>query len=556
MDTMVERLHFVLAQLNQTVGDLPGNAETILRARRAQPDADLLICPELCISGYPPEDLSLRPAYVAACEATLEELAKATGDEPGPWVIVGTPMASEDDGDPRPYNAAVLIGDGKVQGITRKVCLPNYGPFDEPRTFRPATDVDVIPFRGVNLGLMVCEDMWFPEVADGLHKAGADVLIVPHGSPFRRTVHEERMAQAKARTLETGLPLMFVNQCGGQDELIFDGGCFVADKGELVGASPLFEEHSLALELTKVDGAWRAGPTSLTAWPTEDALIYQALVTGTRDYIRKSGFKDVVLGLSGGIDSALVAAIAVDALGPEHVHCVRLPSRYTSEGSMVDAEACATALGVRLDTVEIEPAVGAFDGMLEGIFDGRAPDVTEENLQSRIRGTALMAISNKLGSMMLTTGNKSEMACGYATLYGDMNGGFNPLKDVYKTRVFSLCRWRNGAKPDPALGPDGAVIPEVIITKPPSAELREDQKDEDSLPPYDVLDDILHGLVEEELSVDAIAERGHDITLVRRVQTMLYRAEYKRKQSAPGPKVSRRYFGRDRRYPIVNRFKE
>lgn len=556
MGTMSERLHLVLAQLNQTVGDLSGNAENIVRARRAAPDADLLICPELCISGYPPEDLSLRPAYVAACEETLQALAKATGDEPGPWVVVGTPMAGEADGDPRPYNTAVLIGDGKVQGIARKVCLPNYGPFDEPRTFRPASDVDVIPFRGVKLGLMVCEDMWFPDVAGDLAKAGADILLVPHGSPFRRTVHDERLEQAKARTRETGLPLAFVNQCGGQDELIFDGGCFVVERGDVVASAPLFEEHSLRLDLVKSDDGWHTENGSVTDWPTEDALIYQALVTGTRDYIRKSGFKDVVLGLSGGIDSALVAAIAVDALGPEHVHCVRLPSRYTSEGSMVDAEACAKALGVRLDTVEIEPAVGAFDGMLEGIFDGRAPDVTEENLQSRIRGTALMAISNKLGSMMLTTGNKSEMACGYATLYGDMNGGFNPLKDVYKTRVFSLCRWRNAAKPDPVLGPDGVVIPEAIITKPPSAELREDQKDEDSLPPYDVLDDILHGLVEEELSVQGIAERGHDIALVRRVQTMLYRAEYKRKQSAPGPKVSRRYFGRDRRYPIVNRFKE
>ncbi|MEO1042474.1 MAG: NAD+ synthase [Pseudomonadota bacterium] len=553
---MDERLHLVLAQLNQTVGDLSGNLATVLETRRGHPKADLVICPELCISGYPPEDLSLRRSYVAACEAMVETLAKATGDEPGPWLVVGTPMAGEPGDDQRPYNTGVLIGDGKVQGIAKKVCLPNYGPFDEPRTFRPATEVNTIPFRGLKLGLMVCEDMWYPEVAADLHKAGADVLIVPHGSPFRRTVHEERLVQAKARTIETDLPLAFVNQCGGQDELIFDGGCFVMQKGEVVASSPLFVQHQLAVDLVKTDQGWRVEEGAKNDWPTEDELIYQALVTGTRDYIAKSGFKDVVIGLSGGVDSALVAAIAVDALGPEHVHCVRLPSRYTSEGSMVDAEACAKALGIRLDTVGIEPAVSAFDGMLDAVFDGRAPDVTEENLQSRIRGTALMAISNKLGSMMLTTGNKSEMACGYATLYGDMNGGFNPLKDVYKTRVFSLCRWRNTAKPAEALGPDGVVIPEVIINKPPSAELREDQKDEDSLPPYDVLDDILHGLIEEELSVAAIAERGHDIGLVRRVQTMLYRAEFKRKQSAPGPKVSRRYFGRDRRYPIINRFKE
>ncbi|GGY51183.1 NAD+ synthase [Parvularcula lutaonensis] len=548
---MPERLRIALAQLNPVVGDLSGNAAKILDARAEAGDADLVVTPELSVSGYPPEDLVLRPSYVDACMKAAAALAQKTVD--GPGVIVGCPWKDDGHAD-RPYNAALLLDRGKVAGVARKVHLPNYGPFDEPRTFAAGPSPQALKFRGWQLGLMVCEDMWFPHVSRRLKEAGADMLIAPHGSPFRRNVKRERRDHAEARSLETGLPLFFVNQVGGQDELVFDGGSFAVSAGRVRGQLPLFVEKVQGFDIVKDDGSLQVSRSEYADWPEDEALVYEAVLVGTRDYVLKSGFRQVVLGLSGGIDSALVAAIAVDALGAANVHCVRLPSRYTSEASMTDAEACAKALGTRLDTIPIEPGVEAMTGMLAGIFAGRQPGLAEENIQSRLRGTALMAISNKLGSMMLTTGNKSEMAVGYATLYGDMNGGYNPLKDVYKVDVFRLARWRNANKPDWALGPGGEVIPEAIIAKPPSAELREDQKDEDSLPPYEVLDAILHGLVEEEASVDAIASRGFDEELVRRIQTMLFRAEYKRRQSAPGPKVSTRYFGRDRRYPIVNRF--
>ncbi|MEM9810299.1 MAG: NAD+ synthase [Pseudomonadota bacterium] len=553
---MTETRTFALAQLNPIVGDIDGNLARILAARRAAGDVDLVICPELSISGYPPEDLILRSAYAEACRDAVHRLAERTREEPGPALIVGGPWPDERSQDPRPYNAAIVIDRGQVQAITKKVCLPDYGPFDEPRTFKPGGAPQAIDFRGLKLGLMICEDMWYPDVSAALKADGADILIVPHGSPFRRTVHAERLFQAEARLRETCLPVVFVNQCGGQDELVFDGGCFVLGAEGTAASLPLFSEGLLRVTFEKAESQWAPSPGPVAAWPHDEALIYEALVIGTRDYLAKSGFKDAVIGLSGGIDSALVAAIAVDALGAEHVHCIRLPSRYTSEASMTDADLCAKALGVLLDTVDIEPAVGALTDMLADVFSGRPPDVTEENLQSRIRGTAVMAISNKLGSMMLTTGNKSEMAVGYATLYGDMNGGYNPLKDVYKSEVFKIAHWRNTAKPAFALGPGGVIIPEAIINKAPSAELRDDQKDEDSLPPYDILDAILHGLIEEDISVKTIAARGYDEALVRQVQGMLYRTEYKRRQSAPGPKVTSCNFGRDRRYPIVNRFKE
>jgi NAD+ synthase len=553
---VTDRLTIALAQINPVVGDIPGNIDRILKVWREAEGVDLVVCPELCISGYPPEDLVLRPAYVEACRQGVLRLAAETAGEGRPGLIVGSPWPDDAAASPRPFNASIVMDGGVIKGVARKVCLPNYGPFDEPRTFKQGPEPEAIPFRGLNLGVMICEDMWLPGVSGQLRAEGADVLVVPHGSPFRRTVHGERLFQAEARSRETGLPILFVNQCGGQDELVFDGGCFALDPDGLKASMPLFEEGCCRAELTAQPGGWRLEKGEIASWSDGERLIYEALLTGTRDYIVKSGFGEVVIGLSGGIDSALVAAIAVDALGPENVHCVRLPSRYTSKASMDDAEACAKALGIRLDTVPIEPGVEALTGMLAPIFEGRAPDLTEENLQSRLRGTTLMAISNKLGSMMLTTGNKSEMAVGYATLYGDMNGGYNPLKDVYKIDVFELARWRNTNKPTFAKGPLGEVVPEAVITKAPSAELRADQKDEDSLPPYKVLDAILNGLIEEELSTEQIVAEGHDRELVIRVQTMLYRAEYKRRQSAPGPKITTKYFGRDRRYPIVNRFRE
>ena len=548
-------LAIAAAQLNPTVGDVDGNTEKIRQAyeKARAASADLVVCPELIVSGYPPEDLVLRPAYAEACRQAALSLAPLTED--GPGLIVGTPWPSEG-GDPRPYNAGVVLDGGAVTAVRFKSSLPNYGVFDEPRTFRAGPLPEPVRFRGHVLGLMLCEDMWLPQAAEALKGQGAEILIVPHGSPFRQTAHAERLLQAEARHRETGLPVLFVNQVGGQDELVFDGGSF-AMTGEGTGyRAPLFEEGVEKTVWTRGADGLALTDASHTAWEEDDALVWRALVTGTRDYVTKSGFEGVVLGLSGGIDSAIVAAIAADALGPANVRCVMLPSRYTSEHSLEDAAACAEAIGCPYDTVPIEPGVEALTGMLADAFAGREADVTEENLQSRLRGTTLMALSNKLGVLLLTTGNKSEMAVGYATLYGDMNGAFNPIKDVYKQRVFELARFRNETRPAGCLGPDGPVIPERIITKPPSAELRDDQKDSDSLPPYPRLDAILHGLVEEELSVDAIAARGHDRAEVARIQRLLYLSEYKRRQAPPGPKVTSKNFGRDRRYPIVNRWRE
>ena len=548
-------LTIAAAQLNPTVGDVDGNLRLVrdAYAEAALAGADLVVCPELIVSGYPPEDLVLRPAYAEACRQGA--LGLAAGTEGGPGLIVGCPWPSAG-GDPRPYNAALLLADGKVSAVRTKSALPGYGVFDEPRTFRPGPLPEPCGFRGHRLGLMSCEDLWLPQASENLAGLGAEVLIAPHGSPFRQTVHAERAFQAEARCRETGLPVLFVNQWGGQDELVFDGASFAVTPEGTGYRAPLFER---AVDLTRWEageGGLRLAEAPMAEWAEDEALVWQALVTGTRDYVRKSGFSSVVLGLSGGIDSAVVAAIAADALGPGNVRCVMLPSRYTSDHSLEDAAACAEALGCPLGTIGIEPAVEAFAGMLAPSFEGHAPDVTEENLQSRVRGTTLMALSNKLGALLLTTGNKSEMAVGYATLYGDMNGAYNPIKDVYKTRVFALARWRNGASMPGGLGPAGEVIPERIIAKPPSAELAEDQRDTDSLPGYPALDAMLHGLVEEELSVDAVAARGHDRAEVARIQRLLYLSEYKRRQAPPGPKVTSRNFGRDRRYPVVNRWRE
>jgi NAD+ synthase len=468
-------------------------------------------------------------------------------------MIVGTVRVEEG----RLYNTLNLLDGGRIVAFTRKRDLPNYGTFDEKRWFTPGPMPQPIEWRGVRIGLPVCEDIWFPMVCGHLKEQGAEILISPHGSPYEIDKDDLRTGEVGAkRVAETGLPLVFLNRVGGQDEIVFDGASFVLNgDGTLAHQLPDWEEALVMTEWERGSQGWRCTPGEIHALDPYPADVYHAMLVGLRDYVNTNRFPGVVLGLSGGIDSALSAAVAVDALGAERVWCVMLPSRFTSQESLDDAAECARMLGVRLDSIPIEPAATAFADMLAPSFAGREPDLAEENIQSRIRGVTLMALSNKFGHMLLTTGNKSEMSVGYATIYGDMAGGYSVLKDAYKTTVFELSRWRNAHRPALGLGGEGPVMPERVIDKPPSAELRADQKDSDSLPPYDVLDPILHGLVEEELSVEAVASRGFDGDTVARIERLLYVAEYKRRQAPPGVKLGKRNFGRDRRYPITNAFR-
>ena len=546
---MSESLVIALAQTDPTVGDVDGNAE-LVRAARRESGADLAVFSELVLSGYPPEDLVRRPAFLDRIEAAVESLAAETADG-GPALLVGAPW--RDGGALR--NAALLLDGGVVKAVRFKHKLPDYGVFDESRVFDAAPPAGPVSFRGHRLGLMLCEDMWSPDVAETLSESGAELLVVLNGSPFERGKEDERMALAVARVTETGLPLVYVNQVGGQDELVFDGASFALDRAcALKVMAPSWRPCVAASRWTRDDDGLACAAGAIELRPEGHAQTYSALTTGLRDYVDKNGFPGVIVGLSGGIDSALTAAVAVDALSAARVRCVRMPSRYSSDHSLSDAAECARLLGVRCDTVAIEAAHAAFEALTAPLFEDRPPDETEENVQARIRGTLLMALSNKTGAMIVTTGNKSEMSVGYATLYGDMCGGYSVLKDVYKTEVVALARWRNGARPAGARGPAGPMIPENIIVKPPSAELRPDQKDEDSLPSYNVLDDILESLIEHELPVPEIVARGHDADTVRRIRRLLYIAEYKRRQAPPGVKITRRAFGRDRRYPITNGF--
>jgi NAD+ synthase len=551
---ITDTLKIALAQLNPTVGDLAGNADK-LRAARAQAaamGADLVVFSELFITGYPPEDLVRKPAFAAAARAVVEKLAAETADG-GPGALVGTIWP--DDG--KLYNAAALLDGGKVVGTRYKVDLPNYGVFDEKRVFDVGPMPGPIGFRGVRVGVPICEDIWGDEITECLQETGSEMLISPNGSPFDWPKPDQRMNVAVARVKETGLPLVYLNQIGGQDELVFDGASFVLNADlSLAVQMPAWEEAVTLVEMRRGAGGWACATGERVAIEEKDAAAYHACMLGLRDYVNKNGFPGVVLGLSGGVDSALVAALATDALGPERVHCVMLPYRYTSNDSLSDAAACAEALGVRYESIPIADPVEGFLKSLAKPFAGTTAGITEENLQSRARGTLLMAISNKFGAMVLTTGNKSEMSVGYATLYGDMNGGFNPIKDLYKMEVYALCRWRNAHVPKGAKGPGGIVVPENILTKAPTAELRENQKDQDSLPEYEVLDDILKCLVEDEMSLADIVKRGHAPDVVKKIERLLYIAEYKRRQAAPGVKISARNFGRDRRYPITNRFRE
>lgn len=549
-------LRIAVAQLNPTVGDVAGN---LAKARAARADAatqgaDLLLLTELFISGYPPEDLVLKPAFLKACRTAVEALAVDTADG-GPGVIVGFPRQ----GGAGRHNSVAVLDAGRILVFRDKIDLPNYGEFDEKRVFAEGAMPGPVNFRGVRLGIPVCEEIWNDlGVCETLAESGAEILLVPNGSPYYRGKVDVRHQVALKQVIETGLPLVFANQLGGQDELVFDGASFGLNADKTLAFQMSQFEETIALVTFKRgdDGVWKCDGGPMSKVPERDEADYRACVLGFRDYVNKNGFKNVVLGLSGGIDSAICAAIAVDALGEERVRCVMLPYRYTSEESLVDAAACAKALGCRYDIVPIEAPVTGFLDALSDLFEGTEPGITEENLQSRTRGTILMAISNKFGSMVVTTGNKSEMSVGYATLYGDMNGGFNPIKDLYKMQVYALSRWRNTTVPPGALGPSGEVIPRNIIDKAPSAELRPNQTDQDSLPPYPVLDDILECLVENEMGTEDIVARGHDEATVHRVEHLLYIAEYKRRQSAPGVKITRKNFGRDRRYPITNRFRD
>jgi NAD+ synthase len=549
---MAETLTLALAQLNPTVGALAHNAEKILAARAegARLGAELVVTPELSLAGYPPEDLVRKPAFIEACRERLEALAAATA-APGPALIVGAPWREEE----RLYNAAFLLEGGRIAARRFKHELPNYGVFDEKRVFDPGPAPGPIVFKGFRLGLPICEDWWLPAVPETLAETGAEILLSINASPFEAAKQDQRLALAASRVVETGLPFIFCAQVGGQDELVFEGASFALNADRTLALQmPWFEEAITLCRLERREGGLVCLPGPLTPEPPVLEQIYGAMMLGLRDYVEKNRFPGVLIGLSGGIDSALSAAVAVDALGAERVWTVMLPSPYTSRESLEDAEACARRLGVRYDVIPIEGAMEAFGAALAPLFAGRAPDITEENIQSRARGLILMALSNKFGPMLLTTGNKSEMSVGYATLYGDMCGGYSVLKDVYKTTVFALARMRNETRPAGALGPEGAVIPERILTKPPSAELKPNQTDQDTLPPYDLLDAILEGLVEREETIDALAARGFDREVVARVWRMLDRAEYKRRQAPPGVKITRRAFGRDRRYPITNGF--
>ena len=547
---MTDTLRIALVQFNPHEGHVVHNLAGIRRARTeaARLGAELVVTPEFSIAGYPPEDLVRKPAFVAACAAAINELAADTADG-GPGLIVGGPWA---DGD-KLYNAAFLLDGGKIVARRAKHELPNYGVFDDKRVFDQGPAPGPVSFRGFRLGLLICEDWWFPAVAETLAESGAEILLSVNGSPYEVDKHGKRIALAVNRVVETGLPFVFCAQVCGQDELVFEGASFVLNPDRSLAVQmPHFEEAVTLTEWRREGEALVCTPQPLAPEPGRLESIYRAMTLGLRDYVLKTRFPGVVLGLSGGIDSALSAAVAVDALGPAMVRTFMLPSPYTSQHSLDDAAECARLLGIACDTISIEPAMQAFEGALAPIFAGRQADITEENVQSRSRGLILMAISNKLGHMVLTTGNKSEMSVGYATLYGDMCGGYSVLKDVYKTTVFELCRWRNENHPKGALGPIGPVMPARVISKPPSAELRPNQTDQDSLPPYDVLDSILEGLVEGEQSVDALVDQGHDRATVLRVWKLLDRAEYKRRQAPPGVKITQRAFGRDRRYPITN----
>ncbi|MFA8386453.1 MAG: NAD+ synthase [Pelagibaca sp.] len=551
---MSDRFRITLAQLNPTVGDLAGNAAKARAAWDAAKTAgaDVVALPEMFITGYQAQDLIMKPAFVAAVQAEIAALAAACAD--GPALCIGGPSVGED---LKLHNSYFTLQSGRIASVVHKYFLPNYNVFDEVRHFSRDMMQGPVAVGGVRIGMPICEDAWYPDVVEALEESGAEFILVPNGSPYFRDKFETRLNHMVARVVESGLPLIYLNMVGGQDDQVFDGGSFVLNPGGVPAVQlPTFDEVISHVDLERTDAGWRALNGDFAKHPDSMEQDYRVMVTALRDYMAKTGFKQVLLGLSGGIDSAIVATIAVDALGAENVRCVMLPSEYTSQGSLDDAKAVAENLGCRYDFVPIGKTRDAVTETLAPLFEGTKPDLTEENVQSRIRGLLLMALSNKFGEMLLTTGNKSEVAVGYATIYGDMAGGYNPIKDMYKTRVFDACRWRNANHREWMMGPAGDVIPEAIITKPPSAELRADQKDSDSLPDYPVLDGILHILVDEDGSIADCVAAGYDRADAKRIEHLLYISEYKRFQSAPGARLSKRAFWLDRRYPIVNRWRD
>jgi NAD+ synthase len=550
---MTDSLKVALAQLNPKVGDVAGNLAKVraARAEAAKQGADVMVCSELVLAGYFPEDLVLKPAFQQRCREAVEELRADTMDG-GPAVFVTAPWREDE----KLYNAILCLDKGEIVGKRFKVDLPNYGVFDDKRVFAPGPMPGPLVFKGVRIGVPICEDVWTPDVVECIAETGGEILLVPNGSPYEFGKTDVRVQLGVKRVIESELPFAYVNQVGGQDEVVYDGGSFVLGADRLLKAKlASFREQIATVEFRRGQKGWECQPGPIAPELSDIEQVYQAMMLGLRDYVNKTGFPSVIIGLSGGVDSALTAAVAADALGPERVHTIMMPSPYTSAHSLEDARACAEAIGIKYDIVSIEPAMEAFRKMLLPLFGNRKEDVTEENIQSRARGVTLMAVSNKLGSMVVTTGNKSEMAVGYATLYGDMCGGFNVLKDVYKTTVFDLCQWRNAHLPNGALGNRGMVIPERIIAKPPSAELKADQKDEDSLPPYPTLDAILRGLIERDLSAEELAREGFDDATVNRIWRLLEAAEYKRRQAPPGVKITSRAISKERRYPIVNGFR-
>lgn len=550
---MPDHFTVTLAQLNAVLGDLEGNANQAYQAwlEAKEVGSDFVLLPEMFLTGYNAQDLFMHAVFVQDCRAALEALAARCAD--GPVLGIGAPY-EEGDG---LYNGYAILQDGQISTVVKKHILPNSHVFDEKRVFDAGHISGPVNIRGVRVGIPICEDAWHADVAEALAESGAEMLLVPNGSPYYRGKFDVRQMHMVARVVETGLPLAYVNLVGAQDDQIFDGSSFVLGRNALLMERMAdFVPEVRHVRFMRDDAGWDVAKGQIA--PVPDALEqdYHAMVVALRDYLGKSGFSKVLLGLSGGVDSALVAMIAADAIGPQNVRCVMLPSEYTSSTSLEDAQGLIDNLGAPYQVVPIKEGRDAITNTLSPIFDGLAPDLTEENIQSRLRGLLLMAMSNKFGEMLLTTGNKSEVAVGYATIYGDMAGGYNPIKDLYKTRVFEICRWRNAQHRDWMMGPEGAVIPQNIIDKPPSAELRPDQKDSDSLPDYDILDGILMGLVDEEASVSELVAKGYARDDVMRVQHLLYISEYKRFQSAPGARLSPRAFWLDRRYPIVNRWRD